>query len=73
MEQQFEYFVMDGRARFDTDSATVLEACGRKRPSDRYLKRDWGDMDAVLVRAPVTADNSGGGVSCGDFEYLRDI
>ena len=66
--QEFEYFVMDGRARFDTDRAAVFEALGRNLPSNKKLRRDWGDMDAVLVRAPVISDNA-----CGDFEYLKDI
>lgn len=66
--QEFEYFVMDGRAKFNFDEAVVLEALGRKIPSNRYLRRDWGDMGAVLVRAPVISDSA-----CGDFELLRDI
>ncbi|EIX9026391.1 hypothetical protein MLE08_002561 [Klebsiella aerogenes] len=59
---------MDGRSKFNFDRAVVLEALGRKLPSDRYLQRDWGDMDAVLVRAPVISDTA-----CGDFEVLREI
>lgn len=70
--EKFEYFVMDGRARFNTDDAAVFEALGQKLPSDRYLKRDWGEMDAVLVRAPVVIEIDGSS-NCGDFEYLRDI
>lgn len=66
--QEFEYFVMDGRAKFNFDEAVVLEALGRKPPSNRYLQRDWGDMGAVLVRAPVINDTA-----CGDFELLREI
>lgn len=70
--QKFEYFVMDGRARFNTEDAAVFEALGQKRPSDKYLNRDWAGMDAVLVRAPVVSESSGHSV-CGDFEYLRKI
>lgn len=70
--EKFEYFVMDGRARFNTEDAAVFEALGQKLPSDRYLKRDWGEMDAVLVRAPVVSESAGHS-TCGDFEYLRDI
>ena len=73
--QEYEWFVMDGRARFDTESAAVFEACGNKEPSNKSLRKDWGDMDAVLVRAQVTAKDSTTGdvISCGDFEYVRDI
>ncbi|WP_368755042.1 hypothetical protein [Klebsiella oxytoca] len=66
--QEFEYFVMDGRAKFNFDRAVVLEALGRKMPSNKYLQSDWGDMDAVLVRAPVISDTA-----CGDFELIREI
>ncbi|MCK1065035.1 hypothetical protein [Pluralibacter gergoviae] len=66
--QQFEYFVMDGRARFNTERAAVFEALGRNPPSNKKLRREWGDMDAVLVRAPVISDGA-----CGEFEYLKDI
>lgn len=66
--QEFEYFVMDGHAKFDFDSAVVFEALGRQLPSNKQLRRDWGDMDAVLVRAPVVSDSS-----CGDFELIREI
>lgn len=65
--QEFEYFVMDGRAKFNFDRAVVFEALGRKLPSNKKLQRDWGDMDAVLVRAPVISDTA-----CGDFELLRE-
>lgn len=65
---EFEYFVMDGRARFNTDRAAVFEALGRNLPSNKKLRREWGDMDAVLVRAPVISDTA-----CGEFEYLKDI
>ena len=71
--QEFEFFVMDGRARFDTSRAAVLEALGRKPPKQWKLSRDWGGMDAVLVRAPVIIDLRGDGTSTGDFEYLCDI
>lgn len=39
--QEFEYFVMDGRAKFDFDSAVVFEALGRQLPSNKKLRRDW--------------------------------
>jgi hypothetical protein len=71
--EKFEYFVMDGRARFNPADAAVYEALGQKRPSDKYLNRDWSGMGAVLVRAPVVNEGSGGCSTCGDFEYLRDI
>ncbi|KQN53177.1 hypothetical protein ASF13_16390 [Erwinia sp. Leaf53] len=73
MGQEFEYFVMDARAGFDTERAAVFEALGRTLPQAWKLRRDWGGMDAVLVRAPVLSDLTDGGSSCGDFEYVHDI
>lgn len=74
MKPIFEWFVMDGRAKFDADDAVVFEALGTKQPSDKRLKRDWGDMGAVLCRAPITATSKNGDTTtCGDFEYVRDI
>ena len=69
----FEYFVMDGRFHFNPERATVIEACGRKRPSDRYLQRDYEGMGAVLVRAAVTNQDAAGNSQCGDFEFIRNI
>lgn len=66
--QKYEYFVMDGRANFDLGRAQVLEALGRNCPSDKSLRRDWGQMGAVLVRAPVVSGNC-----CGDFEFVKGI
>lgn len=68
----FEYFVMDGRFHFDPERAAVIEACGRKKPSSRYLQ-DYEGMGAVLVRAPVTNQDDAGNSQCGDFEFLRNI
>ncbi len=73
MEKEYEFFVMDGRARFDTDRASVFEALGRNPPQQWKLRRDWGGMNAVLVRAPVIIDLRGDGTSTGDFEYLCEI
>lgn len=42
MEKEYEFFVMDGRARFDTERASVFEALGRKQPQPWKLRRDWG-------------------------------
>lgn len=72
--QDYEYFVMDGRAKFDTDDAAVYQALGTKQPSNKKLRRDWGLMGAVLCRAAVTSKAANGNTTtCGDFEYVRDI
>ena len=42
------WFVMDGRAVFDTDRASVLWSAGSKRPSKKELAEDFGGMDACL-------------------------
>ena len=44
-----QYLIMDGRAFNDIDNATVLEACGTKCPSRKYVKREWPE-DSVVVR-----------------------
>ena len=69
----FEYFVMDGRFHFDPERSVVIEACGQKKPSARYLQRDYEGMGAVLVRAPVTNQDVAGNSQCGDFEFLHNI
>ncbi|EFH4993617.1 hypothetical protein JTX50_000875 [Escherichia coli] len=74
MKQEFEWFVMDGRAKFNTDDAVVYEALGTKEPSNKKLKRDWGFMGAVLCRAAITKKSQDGNTTqCGDFEYVRGI
>lgn len=35
MKQEFEWFVMDGRAKFNTDDAVVYEALGTQEPSNK--------------------------------------
>lgn len=71
--QQFEYFVMDGRANDDLEGAAVYEALGRSIPKDKKLRCDWGGMGAYLVRAPVTKDLPDGGSECGEFEIVSVI
>ncbi len=71
--QKFEYFVMDGRAQYDLERAAVFEALGQKEPSKKSLHRDWGDMGAFLVRAPVTNEDASGNSRCGAFEIVREI
>ncbi len=53
------YMVMDSRAQFDIDRASVLECCGNKQPSWKSLLRDWGEQGAVLVRFRVVANTNG--------------
>lgn len=53
------FMVMDSRAQFDIDRASVLECCGNKQPSWKSLKRDWGEQGAVLVRFRVVANTNG--------------
>lgn len=74
MKQKFEWFVMDGKAKFNTDEAVVYEALGTQEPSNKKLKRDLGLMGAVLCRAEITKKAQDGNTTqCGDFEYVRDI
>jgi hypothetical protein len=41
------WFVMDARAIYDTDEASVIWSAGNKRPSKREL-RDFAGEDACL-------------------------
>jgi hypothetical protein len=72
MTQAFEYLVMDGRAVTDIDSAQVLEMCGRKRPSDKTLDYDWGNMRAYLCRAPVISE-AHDETQIGAIEIIKEI
>lgn len=57
---KYTYMVMDSRAQFDTDAATVLECCsGNKQPSMKSLGKFWGQQGAVLVRYNTTTDAQG--------------
>ena len=73
MSQLFEYFVLDGRAEFDMESASVYQVLGRKIPSSKQLSRDWGDMGAILARAPVVNNLNGDTTECGEFEIVHHI
>ncbi len=53
-----EWFVLDARAPLlakdglvVTDRCIVLEACGQKRPTDRYLRSMWGEQGAWLAKS----------------------
>lgn len=47
------YMVLDSRAQFDVDRASVLECCGNEQPSWKSLRQFWGEQGAVLVRYPL--------------------
>ena len=42
------WLVMDSRAAYDTDKASILECFTTGKPSQKYLDHNWGDMDAWL-------------------------
>lgn len=56
---KYLYMVMDGRAQFDIDRASVLECCGNKQPSWKSLRKDWGEQGAVLVRFRLEPKTNG--------------
>ncbi|WP_065357950.1 hypothetical protein [Kluyvera georgiana] len=56
---KYLYMVMDGRAQFDIDRASVLECCGNKQPSWKSLRKDWGEQGAVLVRFRLETNTNG--------------
>ena len=45
-----EYFIMDGRARFDVDRAIIVECCDSLKEAERAMKRDYKGYDYVIVR-----------------------
>lgn len=56
---KYIFMVMDSRAQFDIDRATVIECCGNKQPSWRSLRKDWGEQGAVLVRFRLVPNTNG--------------
>ena len=70
------WMVMDGRARFDTDEASVLEAlCSGSRDNvpRKAASKMWSDHDAVLVFAPKIGVSKEGNDLLGEFEYVEDV
>ena len=68
-----EWLVMDGRARFDTDAASIMEALGHGRedqPPRKAARAQWNGYDACLCFCP---DLPGGGNLCGPAEYMEDV
>jgi hypothetical protein len=66
------WLVMDGRARFDTDAALVMEVlCNgvREQVPVKAARKMWRDQDAVLCFSPATADKGIYGVP----EYVQDV
>ncbi|WP_297196266.1 hypothetical protein [uncultured Pluralibacter sp.] len=53
------YMVMESRAQFDIDRASILECCSNKQPTRKSLRRDWGEQGAVLIRFRVVANTDG--------------
>lgn len=45
------YFVMDGRARFDLERAVCIEAfqAVHDKSAKKYIRKHWGDTDHALV------------------------
>lgn len=50
------YMAMDGRAKYDTDRASVLSCIGEvsEKAARREFKSDWNGYDACLVRYDIT-------------------
>jgi len=68
-----EWLVMDGRARFDTDEASIMEALGHGRedqPPRKAARSQWQGYDACLCFCP---DLPGNGRMCGPAEYVEDV
>ncbi|TKF69920.1 hypothetical protein FCV55_10980 [Vibrio sp. F13] len=47
------YFVMDGRARFDFERAVCIEAfqAVHDKSAKKYIRKHWGDTDYALVNS----------------------
>ena len=50
-----EYFIMDGRARYDTDKAIVIECCDSLKEAMEAMKRYYKGYDYVVVQRDTNA------------------
>ena len=67
-----QWLVMDGRARFDTDDAAVLEAMGPgvlEQPPRRAAAREWHGYDACLCFCRATVKKNRYAIA----EYVEDV
>lgn len=67
-----QWLVMDGRARFDTDDAAVLEAMGPgvlEQPPRRAASKSWHGYDACLCFCRKTPDPNRYAMA----EYVEDV
>lgn len=50
-EKLRNYFVMDGRARFDLERAVCIESfqAVHDKSAKKYIRKHWGDTDYVLT------------------------
>lgn len=44
-----DYYIMDGRARFDTDRAIVIEVCETLAEAKRAMHKEYKGYDYVVV------------------------
>lgn len=53
--KKYLYMVMDGRAKYDTDRASVLCVIGEisEKKARREFVNDWSGFDACLVRYEI--------------------
>lgn len=74
------WLVMDGRARFDTYEASIMECIGHGRRDQvprKAARKTWKGHDAVLVFCPDIPRPKGTPVGKGEYvgsgEYVEDV
>lgn len=58
-KQTYLWLVMDGRAAYDVDAASIMETWGEfaDQPSMKKLRKSWGAHGCTLCRALVVNED----------------
>jgi hypothetical protein len=49
MENNFRYWIMDGRARKDVDKALIIEVCNSVEEAQKSYAQNYSNHDYVIV------------------------
>lgn len=70
------WVVMDGRARFDTDEASIMEALHDSPRSDvprKKARKMWAGHDACICFGEFKGKDKEGRDIISGFEYVEDV